>query len=109
MAQQSAAVVAVSPLEQAKALHEKAKDKDSEAMYALAILVILEAPKSEAEYNTSEWPKFGGRFVLGRHALLEESASLGNRNAAAYLCKFSSDPGAPARVRSSRDKWCSAQ
>lgn len=96
-------------IENAKSLHQKANEKDPEAMYALAMLVIAEAPATQAEYDASEWPRYGGRYVFGRHALLQEAARLGSKDAAAYLCKVASDPGAPARYRSNKDTWCSAQ
>jgi hypothetical protein len=108
-AKKNPTVVAAAALDEARLLHEKAGKKDADAMYALAMLIGSEAPKDRSEYEASEWPKYGGRYVLGRYALLMEAASLENKNAAAYLCKVAVDPGAPARIRGSKEKWCSVQ
>jgi hypothetical protein len=106
---QSSAVVDTAALEEAELLHERVMKKDAEAMYALAMLIGSKAPKGQAEYEVSNWPKYGGRYVFGRNALLLEAASLENRNAKAYLCKVASDPGAPARYRANKDKWCAVE
>ncbi|UUZ50352.1 hypothetical protein LP420_10875 [Massilia sp. B-10] len=103
------ALVATAALEQARILHERVREKDPEAMYALAMLIGSEAPKEQAEYEASAWPAYGGRYGFGRHALLLEAAALENKDAAAYLCSVASDPGAPARYRANKDKWCSVQ
>jgi hypothetical protein len=109
LAEQVPGSVTTAALEKAKLLHERVKEKDAEAMYTLAMLIESSAPKGQVEYDASEWPKYGGRYVFGRQALLMEAASLDNKKAAAYLCKVASDPGAPARYRGNKEKWCSVQ